>query len=122
MHLLHKYTFFVSGMTQEEGDAWKEQRRFFLSTAKNYGFGKLELEDRMHDEYRLMLKDLRETKGRDTDLQFHISYANNCIISHLLFSKRFEKDMFFKDLLVGFKNILLLFVGKRHLLVGLMFK
>ncbi|KAG8173441.1 hypothetical protein JTE90_025284, partial [Oedothorax gibbosus] len=110
------------GMTQEEGDAWKEQRRFFLSTAKNYGFGKLELEDRMHDEYRAMLQDLRDTKGRDADLQFHIAYANNCIISHLLFSKRFEKDEFYKNLLVAFKNVVNLFLGKRHIVVGLMLK
>lgn len=109
-------------MTQEEGDAWKEQRRFFLSTAKNYGFGKLELEDRMHDEYRQMLIDLRDTKGQDTDLQFHISYANNCIISHLLFSKRFEKEDFYKDLTAAFQKVVRLFVGKKMVLVGFMLK
>ncbi|GIX69326.1 cytochrome P450 2A10 [Caerostris extrusa] len=106
------------GITQEDGEIWKEQRRFFLQSAKNFGFGKLELETRIHEEVKGMVEDLRKTGGGDADVQFHVAYANNSIISHVLFTKKFAKDYFYRELLTYFVNIVKLFVGKKHVLVG----
>ncbi|KAF8788825.1 Cytochrome P450 2F3 like protein [Argiope bruennichi] len=108
------------GILQDEGEAWKEQRKFFLQTAKSLGFGKLEMEGKIHDEIKGMLEDLRKDckNGQDVDLQSHGAYVTNSIISQILFGKRFTKDEFHRKMEKEFLDCVKVFVGKKHILIG----
>ncbi|CAL1297238.1 unnamed protein product [Larinioides sclopetarius] len=108
------------GILQDESDSWKDQRKFFLQTAKNLGFGKLELEGKIHDEIKGMLEILRKEckNSRDVNLQSHAAYVTNSIIAHILFSKKFTSEEFHQKYEKNFLDALKVFVGKNHIVIG----
>lgn len=110
------------GITQEEGDVWSEHRKFFLQTGKNFGFGKLELEEKIHDEVRQMLVDIRQDGPNPIRLSLHVAYATNSIISQFLFDKKFKKDETFAQNVSDMVKIINTFVGCRNVLVGYAFE
>ncbi|GFY51610.1 cytochrome P450 2A4 [Trichonephila inaurata madagascariensis] len=61
------------GIAQEEGEAWVHHRKFFLQTSKKFGFGKLEMEERIHDEIKQMMEILR--KEKNANLHFSVAHA-----------------------------------------------
>ncbi|GIX83315.1 cytochrome P450 2J1 [Caerostris extrusa] len=73
------------GISQEEGPSWKEHRRYFLHTVKNFGFGKLEIEETIHEEIKILKEDLFKTKTQPTDINFHVQYAMNSVIAQIIF-------------------------------------
>ncbi|CAL1274087.1 unnamed protein product [Larinioides sclopetarius] len=109
---------FGLGITQEEGQTWNEQRRFFLQTAKNFGFGKQEFEHHIHDEIKVLLQELRNFDGKPNDLRFHLAYTFNSIISKVLFNKKFEKDTSLKRNLNSLNQMVQIFTGVLHMLIG----
>ncbi|XP_015905318.1 cytochrome P450 18a1 [Parasteatoda tepidariorum] len=109
------------GLIQEEGQVWKEHRRFFLHTVKNYGFGKIELEEVIHEEIKTLLDDMRATRGDPTDFDIPMAYAVNSVISHVLFRRKHDKD-FFPKLIDAFHHLLEIFSSHRFLLVGFVFR
>ncbi|XP_054713136.1 cytochrome P450 2C44-like [Uloborus diversus] len=108
------------GITQEEGPSWKEQRRFFLQSAKNFGFGKLELEGVILQETRHLLNDLRETEGQPTDMKYHIAFAANNVISQVVYSKKYNKTEF-KNIWTELHYMTEIFAGSAIFLVGYFF-
>ncbi|XP_054722846.1 cytochrome P450 18a1-like [Uloborus diversus] len=107
------------GITQEEGADWREQRRFFLQTAKTLGFGKSEMEDLLHEEVRGFIQDLRETNGTSTDIKHSLAYATGSVATRLLFSTKFQKnDRRFQDMYEGLVELLKLFISNVNFLVG----
>ncbi|XP_054713638.1 uncharacterized protein LOC129223096 [Uloborus diversus] len=107
------------GVTPSEGETWKDQRRFFLQIAKNFGFGKIELESRIQEEVRELLKELREMEGKSVDAKYSIASAASPIISHILFNKKFKKeDSAFKGIVKGLEQIVDVFVTKKYFLLG----
>ncbi|GBM84823.1 Cytochrome P450 2F3 [Araneus ventricosus] len=112
------------GILQDEGDSWKDQRKFFLQTAKGLGFGKLEMEGKIHDEIKGMLETLRKEcrNGQDVNLQSHAAYVTNSIISQILFSKKFTSDEFHRKYEKEFLACVKVFVGKKHIVIGNMLK
>ncbi|GBM61724.1 Cytochrome P450 2C38 [Araneus ventricosus] len=109
------------GITQEEGQPWNEQRRFFLQTAKNFGFGKQEFEHHIHDEIKILLQELRKFDGKPNDLRFHLAYTFNSIVSKVLFNRKFDKNTSFKRNLTSMNQMVQIFTGVLHMLIGFPF-
>lgn len=107
------------GITQEEGAVWKEHRRFFLQTAKSFGFGKQDSEELIHGEIKTLIHDLKKDDGKSSDMRFHIAYTVSSTVSTILFSKKFEKyGTTFADIAKSAEYLIEMFADHRYMLVG----
>lgn len=79
-----------AGVFVQDGEPWRDHRRFILSTLRDYGMGKLSLEPRIMEEVHFFLDELAKPKGRPFDLQSILGMSTANIISTLEFGKRFD--------------------------------
>lgn len=81
------------GIVAVDGDKWKEQRRFSLSTLRDFGFGKTLMEDKISQETNLMLRELREKSefADDCDVILPLKYCVGNIIASMAFGKTFPR-------------------------------
>uniref|UniRef100_A0A5F9CU18 unspecific monooxygenase n=1 Tax=Oryctolagus cuniculus TaxID=9986 RepID=A0A5F9CU18_RABIT len=88
------------GVIFANGERWRALRRFSLATMRDFGMGKRSVEERIQEEARCLVEELRKSKGAllDNTLLFHSITSN--IICSIVFGKRFDyKDPVFLRLL-----------------------
>ncbi|XP_038612281.1 cytochrome P450 2D14 [Tachyglossus aculeatus] len=74
------------------GQAWKQQRRFSLSTMRNFGLGKKSLEQWVTEEAGFLCSAFSSKAGRPFDPRALLHNAVSNVISSLTFGNRFEYD------------------------------
>uniref|UniRef100_A0A673ASZ7 Cytochrome P450 2J2-like n=1 Tax=Sphaeramia orbicularis TaxID=375764 RepID=A0A673ASZ7_9TELE len=98
---LHDDIFHGLGVVFSNGNTWKQQRRFALSTLKYFGFGKKSLEPVILEEFTYVAKEI--SKPFNPHLIVNNTVAN--IICLLVFGHRFEySDEQFKKLMKLFEQ------------------
>ncbi|NXG41960.1 CP2DE protein, partial [Psilopogon haemacephalus] len=89
------------------GHTWKEQRKFTLTTLRNFGMGKKSLEEQVVEEARFLCSAVNSEEGRPFDLRFLVNNAVCNVICTTVFGERFDYgDERFKKLLRLFENSL----------------
>ncbi|XP_057597702.1 cytochrome P450 2D14 isoform X2 [Hippopotamus amphibius kiboko] len=78
------------------GSAWREQRRFSVSTLRNFGLGKKSLEQWVTEEASCLCAAFADQAGRPFSPSALLNKAVSNVIASLTFGRRFEYD----DLLI----------------------
>ncbi|XP_076981612.1 cytochrome P450 2C19-like [Tamandua tetradactyla] len=88
------------GVLFSNGETWKQTRRFSLMTLRNFGMGKRSIEDRVQEEARCLVEELRKTNGSPCDPTFILACAPCNVICSIIFKNRFEyNDEYFLNLM-----------------------
>ncbi|XP_072723773.1 cytochrome P450 2J2 [Ciconia boyciana] len=97
---LDKEIFSKMGLVSSNGHLWKQQRRFTLTTLRNFGLGKRGLEERIQAECRCLVEAFGEEQGNPFNPHFKIYNAVSNIICSVTFGNRFDyHDEAFQKLL-----------------------
>ncbi|CAJ1057471.1 cytochrome P450 2J6-like [Xyrichtys novacula] len=80
------------GIGFTNGQMWKQQRRFTLSTLRHFGLGKKSLESIILDEFTHCLINVQSYEGKPFNPHLIINNAVSNIICSLVFGHRFEYD------------------------------
>ncbi|XP_040847779.1 cytochrome P450 2C5-like isoform X2 [Ochotona curzoniae] len=88
------------GIIFSNAKSWKEMRRFSLMTLRNFGMGKRSIEDRVQEEARCLVEELRKTNASSCDPTFILGCAPCNVICSIIFHNRFDyKDKDFLKLM-----------------------
>ncbi|KAM4721722.1 cytochrome P450 2D6-like [Rhinophrynus dorsalis] len=82
------------------GRAWKEQRRFCLSTLRNFGMGKKSIEERVTEEAGYLCSAFESKQGHPFNPHLIVNTSVSNIVCSIIFGDRFEyNDHKFQKLL-----------------------
>ncbi|XP_051951817.1 cytochrome P450 2J4 isoform X2 [Xyrauchen texanus] len=79
-----------AGLFFSNGQMWKKQRRFALSTLRNFGLGKKTMERAICEESSFLLDEMDRQKGAAFDPTILFNNAVSNIICQMVFGQRFE--------------------------------
>ncbi|CAH1778967.1 unnamed protein product, partial [Owenia fusiformis] len=80
------------GILGNDGQQWKEQRRFALHTLRDFGLGKNRMEAVIQSELDYFVTEISRHNGDPFDPTDLVSNVTANIISYLVFGHRFEYD------------------------------
>ncbi|XP_058527973.1 cytochrome P450 2C14-like isoform X3 [Ochotona princeps] len=93
------------GIIFSNGKRWKDTRRFSLMTLRNFGMGKRSIEERVQEEARCLVEELRKTNASPCDPTFILGAAPCNVICSVIFQNRFEyRDSEFLNLMGKFNE------------------
>ncbi|XP_077144290.1 cytochrome P450 2B4-like [Ranitomeya variabilis] len=82
------------------GPAWKEHRRFTLSTLRDFGLGKKSMEEKICEESVHLIQEFKKNKDTLLDPHLVIDNAVSNITCMIVFGRRYEyNDSTFRDIL-----------------------
>ncbi|MBN3325709.1 CP2J2 protein, partial [Atractosteus spatula] len=78
------------GLFFSNGYLWKKQRRFALSTLRNFGLGRKTLESVISEESRFLQQAIEDEQGKPFNPHFLLNNAVSNIICSMVFGHRFD--------------------------------
>ncbi|XP_034361598.1 cytochrome P450 2B9-like isoform X1 [Arvicanthis niloticus] len=78
------------GIAFANGERWKILRRFSLATLRDFGMGKRSVEERMKEEARCLVEELKTYQGAPLDPTFLFQCTTANIICSIVFGERFD--------------------------------
>ncbi|XP_043945459.1 cytochrome P450 2K4-like [Protopterus annectens] len=78
------------GLISSHGDEWKTMRRFALSTLRDFGMGKTTIEDRIHKEAEMLIKEIEAHKGQPFYDKWLMNGCTGNVICSIVLGKRFD--------------------------------
>ncbi|XP_066430639.1 cytochrome P450 2G1-like isoform X2 [Eleutherodactylus coqui] len=98
--------FFKPGMILGNGERWKQLRRFTLLTLRNFGMGKRSIEERIQEEARFLIEELKSYKQSSINPTNILGQTASNVICSILFGSRYNyQDVNYLRLLNIFNEV-----------------
>ncbi|XP_013388320.1 cytochrome P450 2H2 [Lingula anatina] len=81
-----------AGVIYKNGHAWKELRRFTLSSLRDFGLGRKSLQEKIQDEARYLVQNIENENGKAFSPRDRIGKAVSNIISIVVFGARYDYE------------------------------
>ncbi|KAM4662626.1 cytochrome P450 2F3-like [Discoglossus pictus] len=101
------------GLVFSNGEHWHQQRRFSLSTLRNFGMGKRSIEERVTEEAKFLVEFFQRKQGKPFNPASRITAAVSNVICSIVFGDRFDTEDETFQTLLRMVNENITFLGTR---------